>query len=133
LYNISLFQIGATNVRTNYGVEYFHDEISGVNSGANPVDAETGVGAAFADATFAWQWVEFTAGLRYDFYSVEGTASTGAIERSDAFLNPKFTLAGPSDFWFQRSVTYALTYRPPTPNEMFYGGAHGPPGGENPD
>ena len=144
--NTSNFTWGEVGVSTINGFEYFYDDVDTSNSvlplqygGVNP-SGESGIGGVFSETTFSYSIVDFILGLRYDFYTLEGSGYEnlpgGAVARgpwtvdeSDGRFDPKFTLAiNPYD-WLQPYVTYAETMRAPTVSETMVGGEH--PGGAN--
>ncbi|WP_246545982.1 TonB-dependent receptor domain-containing protein [Ancylobacter defluvii] len=142
--NTSNFMWGEVAVSTINGFEYFYDDVSTSNSvnpslygGVNPA-GESSVGGVFSETTFSYNIFDFILGLRYDFYTLDGsgveTAVGGAVpvgpwdvDQNDGRFDPKFTLAiNPYD-WLQPYVTYAETMRAPTASETMVGGEH--PGG----
>ncbi|MBS7532629.1 TonB-dependent receptor [Ancylobacter sonchi] len=142
--NTSKFMWGEVAVSTINGFEYFYDDVSASNSltpanygGVNP-SGENSIGGVFSETTFSYNIVDFILGLRYDFYTLDGSgyeSGTGGavpigawtVDQSDGRFDPKFTLAiNPFD-WLQPYVTYAETMRAPTASETMVGGTH--PGG----
>lgn len=142
--NTSQFTIGEVAVSTINGFEYFHDDVNTYNTltpsnygGVNP-SGESSIGGVFSETTFSYSIVDFILGLRYDFYTLDGSGtetSTGGavpigpwtVDQSDGRFDPKFTLAiNPYD-WLQPYATYAETMRAPTASETMVGGTH--PGG----
>jgi len=121
-------------VKWNYGVEYFRDNISGDNSGVNPVDGRSSNGAVFSETTFSYGIVDLIAGLRYDFFNTSGSADTGLanfgdgglydVDISKQRLDPKITLAINATDWLQPYVTYSQSMRSPTLQETMLGGNH---------
>jgi hemoglobin/transferrin/lactoferrin receptor protein len=107
--NTSRFNVGEVGVKWNYGVEYFRDNISGDNSGVNPVDGRSSNGAVFSETTFSYGIVDLIAGLRYDFFKTSGSADTGLagfgengvydVDISKQRLDPKITLAITATDW----------------------------------
>lgn len=144
--NTSNFMWGEVGVSTINGFEYFYDDVSASNSlnpsfygGVNP-SGESGTGGVFSETTFSYNIFDFILGLRYDFYTLEGSGVEGtpggavavgpwSVDQSDGRFDPKFTLAiNPYD-WLQPYVTYAETMRAPTASETMVGGEH--PGAAN--
>lgn len=142
--NTSKFMWGSVSASTINGLEYFHDNVNTYNTwnpalygGVNP-EGESSVGGVFSETTFSYNIVDLIVGLRYDFYSLDGSGvestAGGAVpigpwtvDQNDGRFDPKITLAiNPWD-WLQPYVTYAETMRPPTVTETMVGGTH--PGG----
>ncbi len=132
--NTSRFNVGEVGVKWNYGVEYFRDDISGDNSGVNPVDGRSSNGAVFSETTFSYGIVDLIAGLRYDFFKTSGSADTGLagfgengvydVDISKQRLDPKITLAINATDWLQPYITYSQSMRSPTLQETMLGGNH---------
>ena len=144
--NTSRFNWGAIQVKSEYGVEYFKDDVTAKNlinpgsgGGVNP-SGESSIGGVFSQTTFSHGVFDLIAGLRYDFYQLDGTftAQPGNpqgvpvglydLDRSEGRLNPKVTLAAQVTPWLQPYITYAESFRPPTIQETMLGGSH-PSGG----
>lgn len=144
--NTSQFNLGAVRVKAEYGYEYFHDDFDVINSrttpgrGVNP-SGESSIAGLFSQTTFSYGIFDFTAGLRYDMFTLDGVGSVTAsnplgmpagayeVNRDDSRLNPKATLAANVTPWLQPYVTYSETMRAPTVNETFTGGSHPATGG----
>ncbi|MBD7991041.1 TonB-dependent receptor [Ochrobactrum sp. Sa2BUA5] len=134
IHNTSRFTAGDLGIKWNYGVEYFRDDVTGGNSGVNPVDGRSSTGGIFSETTFSYGIVDLIAGLRYDFYKSSGTADSGLpgfgnngvydVDLSKQRLDPKITLAINATDWLQPYITYSQTMRAPTLQETMLGGDH---------
>ncbi len=132
--NTSQAQLGEIALQSVNGVEYFHDDVSGKNTGVNPADGSSYGGGVFTENTFSYGIVDLIGALRYDFYGLSGSADAGptsggaySVDQSKGSLNPRLTLAvNPTD-WLQPYVTYSQSQRAPTLQETMLGGDH--PGG----
>src|SRR5690606_13294320 len=131
-------------VRSQYGYEYFYDDVHSINSATNPnqgvnPNGESSIGGAFSSTKFSYGIVDFITGLRYDHFELSGSGAVNAnnplgmpagpytVDRSEGRFNPKITLALNPTQWFMPFVTYAETMRAPTVSETLMGGVH--PGG----
>ena len=142
LSNTSKFDLGNVSVVSVNGVEYFHDDVKAYNTvspikagGVNP-SGESSIGGFFTENTFSYNMVDVIAGLRYDFYTLDGVvdvASNNAVglpvgnydlDKSDGRVDPRITVALNPYEWLQPYVTYAETFRAPTINETMLGGTH---------
>jgi hemoglobin/transferrin/lactoferrin receptor protein len=141
LTNISRFRLGAVGVKSEYGYEFFHDDVDGRNSvdpslggGVNP-SGEALTGGAFSETTFSYSIFDLIAGLRYDHYSLDGSgmALPGNpivppgpynVDRNGGRFDPKITLAATPYEWLQPYFTYSETMRAPTVSETLLGGIH---------
>lgn len=156
--NVSRFRIGSVGVRSEYGYEYFLDDVDAYNllqpaqgGGVNPSGKQS-VGGLFSETTFSQSIFDLIVGLRYDMYDITGRGSisplpnhpaTGApqplppfltagpysVDKSEERLNPKVTLAAQVMPWLQPYVTYSESSRAPTVSELLTGGVH--PGGNS--
>jgi len=143
--NTSNFDLGAVRASAIYGFEYFHDTVDTYNTvnptiggGVNP-SGKSGIGGVFSETTFSYNIVDVIAGLRYDFYTLDGAfvaqpgngaglpAGNNELDQSEGRVNPRLTVALNPYEWLQPYVTYAETFRAPTINETMLGGSH--PGG----
>ncbi|UXN03474.1 TonB-dependent receptor domain-containing protein [Bartonella sp. HY406] len=124
--NTSRFNLGEVGVKWLYGVEYFRDKIEGANSGVNPSNGTASSGGVFSDATFSYKIVDLTAGLRYNFYKMNGDAKDGTslVDQSHNSVDPRITLAVNVTDWLQPYVTYSQSMRSPTLQETMVGGIH---------
>ncbi|WP_244644251.1 TonB-dependent receptor domain-containing protein [Azorhizobium oxalatiphilum] len=139
--NTSKLLLGQVAVKSTYGLEYFHDDVDAYNTvtpssygGVNP-SGTSSIGGVFSETTFTYGMVDLIAGLRYDFFTLNGSGyentSGGAVpigywtvDRNEGRFDPKITLAvNPLD-WLQPYVTYAETMRAPTASETMVGGEH---------
>ena len=139
--NTSRFALGDVSVKANYGVEFFSDDYSVINSAVSPTGGVNGPGkntnySVFSSTQLSYGIADLILGLRYDHFNLKGSgavispnpfgmpAGPYEIDRSDGRVNPSVTLAlNPLD-WLQPYVTYAHTSRPPTISETFAGGSH---------
>ena len=147
--NVSRFNLGSVRVRSEYGYEYFRDDVDAYNrfqtqldGGVNP-SGVSDVSGAFSQTTFSQSIFDFIVGLRYDMYSLDGhgvvpnvaplppgvTAGPYTVDKSDGRFDPKLTLAAQVLDWLQPYVTYSESFRAPTISETLTGGIH--PGGTN--
>lgn len=142
--NTSTFGVGEVGVSSVNGVEYFYDDVTTSNTlnpslygGVNP-SGTSSIGGVFSETTFSYSIVDLIVGLRYDFYTLNGSgyenSAGGAVpigawtvDQSDGRFDPKVTLAVRPFDWLQPYVTYAETMRAPTASETMVGGEH--PGG----
>ncbi|MCX5580943.1 TonB-dependent receptor domain-containing protein [Kaistia terrae] len=146
--NTSNFALGQVGVKSIYGFEYFRDDVTAYNvrtplsgGGVNPSGESYNAGA-FSETTFSYNIVDVIAGLRYDFYNLDGSynAQLGNplnipigfhdVDNSGGRINPKLTIALNPYEWLQPYVTYSESTRPPTISETMLGGSH-PGGGVN--
>lgn len=128
--NLSRFSLGPVAVRSNNGVEYFHDDVSAKNGGVNPGDGTSALLGVFTDTTFSYGLFDLTPGLRYNHYWLEGSGvlsrNYGAydVDISEGSLDPKITLAVNVTDWLQPYVTWSRSLRAPTLQETMLGGDH---------
>lgn len=139
--NVSRLHFGGLKIRSEYGFEYFSDDVTSINStavpnrGVNP-SGDSSISSAFSSTTFSYGIFDLITGLRYDRFSLEGHGSTTApnpldmpvgpytVDRDEGRFNPKITLAATLSPWFQPYVTYSESMRAPTVNETLMGGEH---------
>ncbi|MBR0653142.1 TonB-dependent receptor [Roseomonas terrae] len=128
--NLSRFALGPVQVVSNNGVEYFHDSVTSNNSGVNPADGNSELLGIFTDTTFSYNIVDFTAGLRYNYYSLSGDGIPNirygryTVDNSEGSLDPRLTLAIRATDWLQPYVTWSRSMRAPTLQETMLGGSH---------
>ncbi|MCQ4160364.1 TonB-dependent receptor [Roseomonas sp. GC11] len=128
--NLSTFTWGPFRVRSNNGMEYFHDEVSSENGGVNPADGTSSLLGVFTDTTFSYGIFDLTPGLRYNRYTLDGssqpsrTASRADVDLTKDSLDPKLTLAANVTSWLQPYVTWSRSMRAPTLQETMLGGDH---------
>jgi hemoglobin/transferrin/lactoferrin receptor protein len=143
--NRTVLRLGGVKIRSEYGYEYHHNDVSVINSTANPdagvnPSGESSTEGAFSQTTFTYGIFDLITGLRYDIWTLKGSGSTGtnpppglppnspySIDKDEGRFNPKVTLALRPTKWFMPFVTYAEAMRGPTVNESLAGGSH--PGG----
>ncbi len=158
--NTSLFDLGGIHVKSNYGYEYFHDDVDASNKldpgqggGVNP-SGTSHIGGVFSQTTFSKSIFDFTVGLRYDSYAMNGSGVVPTpvpitfpdqngnlitlnphlpsflkpgpykVDNSDGGFSPKLTLAVKPVEWFQPYVTYSESFSAPTISETLTGGSH---------
>jgi len=151
--NVSRFAIGSVRVRSEYGYEYFFDDVDAYNTlnpsqagGVNP-SGKSSIGGIFSETTFSQSIFDLIVGLRYDMYNITGNGSIAPlpnnpnngqpqplppflspgpyqVDKSEERLNPKVTLAAQVLPWLQPYVTYSQSSRAPTVAELLTGGVH---------
>lgn len=145
--NVSRFHLGSVRVKSEYGYEYFVDDVDATNrlspaqgGGVNP-SGKQGVGGLFSETTFSQSIFDLIVGLRYDVYDTTGsgsitplpnnqplppflTAGPYTVDKTEERLNPKATLAAQVLPWLQPYVTYSESSRAPTVSELLTGGVH---------
>lgn len=127
--NVALFDIGSVGIRNTTGFEYFHDRISSTEGGVNPGAGTAAIGGLFTDTTFRYGIVDFTAGLRYNFYTLKGDGwlpniGNYSVDQSRGSVDPKLTLAVNVLPWLQPYVSWGRSMRAPTLQETMLGGDH---------
>jgi hemoglobin/transferrin/lactoferrin receptor protein len=128
--NISRWNLGRVAVRSTNGVEYFHDDVRSANGGVNPGSGTSSQLGVFTNNTFSYGIVDFTAGLRYDHYTLSGSGVTNdrvgafSVDTSTGSVNPKFTLGVNVTNWLQPYVSWGRSMRSPTLQETMLGGSH---------
>ncbi len=77
--NVSRADLGGILVKSEYGYEYFHDDVDSINKfdptlkgGANP-SGTSSIRGAFSETTFSKSIFDLIAGLRYDTYNIDGS------------------------------------------------------------
>jgi hemoglobin/transferrin/lactoferrin receptor protein len=87
--NVSRFDLGGIGIRSQYGYEYFHDDVDSFNKldpdqkgGVNP-SGQSSIGGAFSETTFSKSIFDFIVGLRYDTYNLNGSNVVLAPEPVD--------------------------------------------------
>ncbi len=122
--NTSLFDLSGIHVKSNYGYEYFHDDVSawnkidpGKKGGVNQSGDST-IRGAFSETTFSKSIFDFIVGLRYDDYNLKGngTVFVDTLNFGPGFsytpVLPPFLTTGPysvdkSDGGFSPTLTLA--------------------------
>lgn len=146
--NISRFYLGGIRVKSEYGYEFFGDDVNAYNrfqpsagGGVNP-SGYVAKSAVFSETTFSKGIFDLIVGLKYDMYgiNVSGNA-TGVVlppgvgpgpfkvDKSGGAFDPKVTLAAKVTDWLQPYITYSQSQRPGTVRELVVGGNH--PGSAN--
>jgi hemoglobin/transferrin/lactoferrin receptor protein len=154
--NVSRFALGNVLVRSEYGYEYFRDDVDSynryqpaLNGGVNP-SGQQAISGLFSETKFSQSIFDLIVGLRYDMYEITGNGTipplpnnplngnpqplpsfltTGpySVDKTEERFNPKVTLAAQVLPWLQPYVTYSQSSRAPTVSELLTGGIH--PGG----
>jgi len=155
--NTSLFDLAGIHVKSNYGYEYFHDDVDALNSrdpikkgGVNSSGDSTTRGV-FSETTFSKSIFDFIVGLRYDDYDLKGSGdvfvdqvfgfytpqlppflSLGpySVDKTDGGFSPTLTLAVKPVDWFQPYVKWSNSFRSPSVSETLLGGVHPEDGGD---
>jgi hemoglobin/transferrin/lactoferrin receptor protein len=147
--NISRFYLGGIAVKSEYGYEFFGDDVDASNrrnansgGGVNPSGWKS-KSAVFSETTFSKGIFDLIAGLKYDMYSINGSGNPNPLlglppgvpagpfhlDKDGGAFDPKVTIAAQVTDWLQPYITYSETLRSPTVGELFTGGNH--PGGAN--
>lgn len=123
--NTSLFNLGGIYVKSNYGYEYFHDDVDATNrfdpsvkGGVNPSGDST-IRGAFSETTFSKSIFDFIVGMRYDDYNLKGSGEVfvDTVNFGGGFFYtptlPSFLTTGPynvdkSDGGFSPKLTLAV-------------------------
>jgi hemoglobin/transferrin/lactoferrin receptor protein len=146
--NMSRFNIGALQVKSVYGYEYFSDDVLVINSlttpgrGVNP-SGTSSISGLFSETTLSYGVFDLIGGLRYDSFAIEGSGSVTAanplfptlpagpytVDRDEGRIDPKLTLAAHATDWLQPYITYSESMRAPTVSETLTGGQHPSTGG----
>ncbi|MGD9805761.1 MAG: TonB-dependent receptor [Hyphomicrobiaceae bacterium] len=140
--NRTVLRLGGIKIRSEYGYEYHHNDVSVINSTTTPGAGVNGPGESstegtFSQTTFTYGIFDLITGLRYDYWTLQGSGATGnnpppglppnspySIDKSEGRFNPKVTLAMKPTKWFMPYVTYAEAMRGPTVSESLAGGTH---------
>ncbi|WP_159661544.1 TonB-dependent receptor [Alcanivorax xiamenensis] len=159
LANRSVFPFSGFDLALDYGTEFYYDWTdpqaqSRSNdsqsstewfTGATP-EGERWVTSAFTEATFQHQdWLKLIAGLRYDWYQIEGNGrvfnglipnpegvrpsytriyTNFDVERHAGDFAPKLTLSLSPYRWLEVYGSYGQGLRPPAITESLLSGAH---------
>lgn len=117
-----------------YGAGINSDEYKGNDKRGANADGQLIKSGAFNDTTLTWGILGLTAGMRYDYWKLDGdsckvpngslTCNTKPMTRDGGDWNPKLGVTVDPMPWMQLYATYAHTMRPPTVSEMFYPGGH---------
>lgn len=133
--NTSRFLLGSVVVTSNYGFEYFSDDVDTSNGGVNPM-GRSDLASGFTQTTFSYGIWDLIGGLRYQKFNLEGeTALTSgnpfglpagaySIDNSESSWDPKVTLAAQVTPWLQPYVTYSQSMRAPTVSETLMTATH---------
>lgn len=142
--NTSRFNIGSIRVKSQYGYEFFGDDVDTYNrfrpvaGGGVNSSGYAATSAVFSETVFSKSIFDLTVGLKYDMYSIKGTGvgNPGAgfppwypigrysVDKDGGNFDPKVTLAAQVTDWLQPYITYSESMRPPTISELFAGGNH---------
>lgn len=135
LSNTSRFMLGSVAVKSNYGMEFYRDDVTASNGGVNP-SGTSDLGSGFTQTTFSYGIWDLIAGLRYQKFNLDGTATLLAnnpfgltpgqydLDESESSWDPKVTLAAQVTPWLQPYVTYSQSMRAPTVNETLMTATH---------
>jgi hemoglobin/transferrin/lactoferrin receptor protein len=133
--NTSRFLLGSVVVTSNYGFEYYRDDVDTSNGGVNPTGVSE-LASGFSQTTFSYGIWDLIGGLRYQEFNLDGqtTLTSGnpfglpagdyAIDNSESSWDPKVTLAAQVLPWLQPYVTYSQSMRAPTIGETLMTGVH---------
>lgn len=131
--NTSIAELNdAVSLKFFYGAGINSDQYRGNDRrGANP-DGRLIKSGTFNDTTLTWGIVDFTAGMRYDYWTIDGQGcrepdldcQPRLLTRDGGDWNPKLGATVDPTPWMQFYATYAQTMRPPTVAEMFFPGGH---------
>jgi len=133
--NTSRFMLGAVGVTSNYGFEYFYDDVDTSNGGVNPTGTSD-LASAFSQTKFSYGMWDLITGLRYQHFNLEGQTTLNAgnpfglpagnytIDNSESSWDPKVTLAAQVTPWLQPYITYSQSMRAPTVSETMMTGMH---------
>lgn len=128
--NVSSADLGPVRLRSTNGFEYFHDDVTSRNGGVNPGDGSSASGGLFTENTFSYGIFDLTGGLRYSFFSLDGSGTLSSsygtynVDTSKGELDPKITLAARVTDWLQPYATFSRSMRAPTLQETMLGGDH---------
>ncbi len=133
--NTSRFMLGAVGVASNYGFEYFRDDVDTSNGGVNPTGVSD-LASGFTQTTFSYGIWDLIGGLRYQEFNLTGNTTLPAnnpfgltpgnydIDNSELSWDPKVTLAAQVLPWLQPYATYSQSMRAPTVSETLMTGFH---------
>jgi hemoglobin/transferrin/lactoferrin receptor protein len=140
--NISRFNIGGIRVKSEYGYEFFGDDVDAYNrfqpaagGGVNP-SGWASTSAFFSETTFSKGIFDLIVGLKYDMYGINGSVNINPaaglpfppglvkLDKDGGAFDPKITLAARMTDWLQPYITYSESMRAPTVSELFAGGNH---------
>ncbi|MGV3551895.1 TonB-dependent receptor domain-containing protein [Rhizobium sp.] len=135
--NTSTFDLNdSMSLKFFYGGGINSDEYKGNEKRGANADGELIKSGAFNDTTLTWGIVGLTAGMRYDYWTIQGegcevpkgqtscNTDPRKMTRDGGDWNPKLGVTVDPMPWMQLYATYARTMRPPTVSEMFYPGGH---------
>lgn len=140
--NTSRFNIGSIRVKSEYGYEFFGDDVEAYNrfqptrgGGVNP-SGWSSTSAFFSETTFSKSIFDLIVGLKYDMYGINGSGNINpaaglpfppgpfVLDKDGGAFDPKVTLAAGVTDWLQPYITYSESMRAPTVSELFAGGNH---------
>lgn len=140
--NTSRFNIGSIRVKSQYGYEFFGDDIDTYNrfqpaaGGGVNGSGYTSTSAFFSETTFSKSIFDLIVGLKYDMYGINGNVNINPaaglpfppgpyhLDKDGGSFDPKVTLAAQVTDWLQPYITYSESMRAPTTLELFAGGTH---------
>lgn len=122
--NTTRFAAGPVKFAVTYGLDGFQDEVKTWDPFSNgaattPRGKRTVIGG-FVQNHASWSIIDVIAGLRYDSYSLSGTAASNDGQR----LSPKITIGITPFKGLQPYITYAEGYRAPAITETLVNGLH---------
>ena len=133
--NTSRFLLGSVAVTSNYGFEYYYDDVETTNGGVNPTGTSD-LASGFTQTKFSYGMFDLIGGLRYQRFTLDGEtylysmnpwgkpAGYYQIDETESSWDPKVTLAAQVLPWLQPYVTYSESMRPPTASETLMAGVH---------
>jgi len=140
--NTSRFNIGGIRVKSQYGYEFFGDDVNTSNrfrsvaGGGVNASGWTSTSAFFSETTFSKSIFDLIVGLKYDMYGINGSGVINPaagqpfppgqykLDKDGGAFDPKVTLAAQVTNWLQPYITYSESMRAPTVSELFAGGNH---------
>lgn len=143
--NTSRFNLGGIRVKSQYGYEFFGDDVDTYNrfrpvaGGGVNGSGYTSTSAFFSETTFSKSIFDLIVGLRYDMYGLNGSVNINPaaglpnppyvpgryiLDKDGGSFDPKVTLAAQVTDWLQPYITYSESMRAPSVSELFAGGTH---------
>jgi hemoglobin/transferrin/lactoferrin receptor protein len=142
--NTSRFNLGGIRVKSQYGYEFFGDDVDTYNrfrpvaGGGVNGSGYTSTSAFFSETTFSKSIFDLIVGLRYDMYGLNGSVNISpaaglpnppfvpgryVLDKDGGSFDPKVTLAAQVTDWLQPYITYSNRCAPSV-SELFAGGTH---------
>jgi hemoglobin/transferrin/lactoferrin receptor protein len=143
--NTSRFNLGSIRVKSQYGYEFFGDDVETSNrfrptvGGGVNGSGWASTSAFFSETTFSKGIFDLIVGLKYDMYGINGSGTINPaagqpfppdvagpfkLDKDGGAFDPKVTLAAQVTDWLQPYITYSESMRAPTISELFAGGNH---------